>query len=612
VAIPKVIALDFETRGIQARPEYPPYPVGCAIYKDSKAKYLAWDHPVQNNISFRDAKKILKEIVKNNEVVFHNAAFDVAVGVKHMGWKNLNWRKIHDTLFLAFLFDPRSETLSLKPWCEKYLNMPPEEQDKLKEWILKNVVGAHELKGKNVKHPELYWAANIDKAPANLVGKYAKGDVIRTNKMFRYLWPRVIDEYSMLEAYDRERGNLLIFDDMSKQGININRKRLGRDITTFKNQFTETEILIHKKLGCTFNISSGKELADALTKSKAMSRWVYTDPTNRFPKGQKSTARKNLVAGLKDKKLAELLTKHGLLKTYLGTFMEPWYKKSKVDNRIYPTFNQVRSTGEFIAGSKGTRTGRPSSSNPNLLNVPKNIADTTMPWMRRYLIPDEGCYFLNRDYSQQEVRLLAWFENDVLFNTYLDNPKMDAHTATQQLIKQSTGVEYPRKFIKGIVFGLLYGMGLKLLSETLKIDIELAQEIKQAYFNVYPSVKDLIAEVTTLAAQGEYVQTWGGRVYFKEEHPQFDLSYKMINYLIQGSAADVTKTAMINVNDNCKDSRLTLQVYDEILINSPKGSYKKEMQRMKEAMEDIKIDLPMLSDGKIGRRSFGELKDYEN
>lgn len=611
-----IATIDFETYRIENRPIYPPVPVGVAIHYKNKAKYLAWDHPTQNNSTLQEAKRELKAVISQAEFsLYHNAGFDLSVAYEHMGVRKQPWHKIHDTLLLAFLHDPRDDSLSLKPMADKYLDMPPEEQDELKNWILENIEGAHNHR--KSKFPELFWGALISEAPGRLVGRYAKGDVIRTRKLFNYFYPKVIRELKMGESYDRERKVLPIFESMSHGGVRVDRRRLSKDIKEYTKRHEETGNRIQKRLKQTFDISSNIQLADALDKAKAVDGWEYTQ------KGNRSTKRENLLKHVKDKKLSHDLALYTLLKNKLGTFMIPWYEKSEYDGFIYPAFHQVRSTEEYFSGSKGTRTGRPSSTNPNLLNVPRNLDEDyeSKPWtqeapnMRNYLIPDVGMVFNNRDYNQQEIRILAHFEMEQLLAAFLANPNMDAHEFARQLIYEQTGVLYPRKFIKITSFGIIYGMGVFKLSIQLGVPEDNAREIKSAYLSSFPGIRELGRDIKDKLSAGEFIRTWGGRVYYEQEplRDEYgkviqDFKYKMLNYLIQGSAADCTKQAMDNVNAECKDSRLVLQVYDELMICSPKDLQKQEMKKMKDAMEDVKFDIPMLSEGKTGAKSWGEMR----
>lgn len=612
-----LVTIDFETYGIEDRPLYPPVPVGVAIRYKKKSKYLAWGHPTQNNCTFAEAKRELNRLINSSiSLLFHNAAFDVSVGQTHMGWGKIPWHRIHDTLLLSFLHDPRDDSLSLKPMSEKYLNIPPDEQDKLKEWILNNVEGAHDHR--KSKHPELFWGALISETPGKLCAKYAKGDVDRTEKMFHYFYPIVINHYGMGRAYDRERRNLPLFEVMSDGGAKIRRVKLGKDIKIYQKKFDDFDKGIQKHLKTTFDVGSAKQLGDVLDKQNAVDGWEYTE------KGNKSTKRDNLIKHIKNKKLLYMLAARGLLANKLGTFMIPWYEKSEYDGYVYPTFNQVRSTDDYFGGNQGTRTGRPSSKNPNFLNVPRNLDEDyeEKPWtieapnMRDYIMPDEGMVFNNRDYNQQEIRILAHFEMGTLWQAFKDDPTIDAHEFARQLIHRMTGTLYARKHIKITVFGVIYGMGLeKLADQRLHIPKSEAKKVRDAYFLAFPDVDELRRDIKEKLTAGEFIRTWGGRVYYEQEPLRNeagriiqDFKYKMLNYLVQGSAADCTKEAMINVVDNCRKSRLVLQVYDELMICSPKALQKQEMKKMKEGMQAVKFDIPMLSDGKTGGVSWARMK----
>jgi len=173
-----IIALDFETEGIQNRPDYPPKPVGLAVYDPTVAPfYYAWGHPTANNCDYAQARMELAEYLENpeNEFVFHNAPFDCSVIQERMGLV-VPWERVHDTMLLAFLADPFGE-LSLKPLSEKLLGMPPDEQDAVRDWLVRHGV---------CRANDKSWGAWISKAPGDLVGEYAKGDVVRTLKLYEH------------------------------------------------------------------------------------------------------------------------------------------------------------------------------------------------------------------------------------------------------------------------------------------------------------------------------------------------------------------------------------------------------------------------------------------
>jgi hypothetical protein len=216
--IPTPICIDFETEGIKSRPKYPPKPVGVSIQfpGEKKPTYMAWGHPARNNCTENDAAKALRMAWEaKDDLLFQNAKFDVEVAEKHFTLPVPSWDRIHDTMFLIFLSDPRAPSLSLKPSAERILGMQPEEQDAVKEWILGHIFtsesgGVGEVRIA-LSRPEGFHAippskagAFICYAPGDLVGKYANGDVTRTLKLFRKLYPEIVKR-GMLSAYDRER-----------------------------------------------------------------------------------------------------------------------------------------------------------------------------------------------------------------------------------------------------------------------------------------------------------------------------------------------------------------------------------------------------------------------
>lgn len=604
----KKVTIDFETHGIERRPEYPPVPVGVAIKEYGRAaKYYAWGHPYENNCSKREARKALHRYFQNYNCIFHDASFDIEVAIVHLGLRFPI--EFEDTLFLAFLYDPRSKSLSLKPMAEEFLGMPPDEQEELREWILANT------DCKDTKADP--WGAHIAEAPGRLVGKYAKGDVIRTEGLYRFFYDEV-KYMGMLDAYEREKKVLPIFEEMSREGIRINSRQLKKDIVLAEQERERLTKSIRRRLKSKeLDIDSSQQLAKALDEQGKIDQWFYTRPSKTHPNGQKSTSRENLFAGCNDKRLVNDLARYGKLGTYLSTFMCPWLASGLQYGRVFPSFNQVRSADER-GKTVGTRTGRPSSSAPNFLNVPRNTDDekymSGLPWLRNYIFPDAGCVLNGRDYSQQEIRILAHFEKGSLNQQYKDNPDLDMHQYAMDLIFKMAGILLPRKILKTLAFGMLYGMGAKGLSKKLGIPKYEARRLKDTYLQVIPDVQQLIDDLKEMAQQDEPIVTWGGRLYWPEESKIVEgqlrnFDYKQLNYLIQGSAADITKQAMINVYEHCEHSRLMLQVYDELLLSSKKQCRVSEMKKIKEAMESVPLSVKLLSTGKWSPKSWGDMKE---
>lgn len=612
-------AIDAETHAIGSRPDYPPRAVGYAIKYGRTKKYLAFGHPTDNNCTRGQAIRIVKGVIRAHTPVFHNADFDLEVMEKDGIKVN---KEYHDTLRLAFLNEPRAMTLSLKPQAEEWLGDPPEEQNALKEWILENVPKA--------KRHKTRWGEYISEAPGDIVSPYAKGDVERTMGLFK-LWNKEVINY-MPEAYEREMKLIPIKLNMEQNGIRVRLAKLKREIGAYKKVRDNMEKAICRRLGRKFNPSSNVQLADALISKDLLSHIVKT------PTGKVSTARATLEANCTDPKLLEMLALYSTCGIYIGTFLQNWLDIGEVNDRyVQPSFNTVRSSDEYGGGrGKGARTGRLSSSDPNFQNVPTNT-DESPHWktlqvltkllkkqgvefigLRDYFEPDEGCVFLRRDYNQQELRILAHFEEGPFLDMYHVDPTMDAHDAVKHLVAVDTGMDFPRKHIKQTNFGIIYGMGIAKLARRLELDREAAKILKKSVLRAVPGIPRVMRELRELAKNDEPFYTWGGREYYCEEpiiiktddggKEKRTFEYKMLNTKIQGSAADCTKQGMINVWENMNHGRLVLQVHDELVASVPKEHAKEEMRRMREAMEDVKFRLPMLSDGEVGARSWARMR----
>jgi DNA polymerase-1 len=313
---------------------------------------------------------------------------------------------------------------------------------------------------------------------------------------------------------------------------------------------------------------------------------------------------------------------------------------------IFTSWNQVRQTDE--AGMGGTRTGRLSC--PYFMNITKDwnkdgswpnhpswMGDfPELPMVRRYILPDEDGLFLHRDYSQQEFRILAHFEDDVLLAAFRSNPRMDFHKFMQAEIERITHHQVDRPAVKILNFGILYGMGNEKLAKATGTWDEsrclpgcthenqwdgtchagdTAKEIKGAQRHALPGLRNLEDSLLRRGRRDESIRTWGGR-YYHAEPPVFfggrkrSFEYKLLNYLIQGSAADCTKEAVIRYDQARVHGRLLVTVHDEINITAPAEHAAAEMKILKDVMESIEFDVPMLSEGKSGK-SWGDLSKYE-
>lgn len=653
------VAIDFETMPIpDNRADYPPAPVGLAYQFDGRpAAYLAFGHPTENNADEELARMTLRDIFAaarrgEVELLFHNAKFDLAVAYKHWGEEELPWQAVHDTTFLAYLCDPHAKKLGLKELADEWLDWPAEEQNALVKWIGDNTKailkefpehrewdekkGRFLTPGRIAKTKAGRW---IFAAPGDLVGEYAKGDVERTMELFHHLLP-VVKENKMMRPYNRERRLAPILLENERHGMRVDVEALEEDVPYFSEVLEYVDDWLRDYLespGLSFDNdrdvaevfdAKGIVLPEDWQFTKTGDKWRAQHPgvePQDVPAQYRSVAKDKLAPDqYQDQKVAQAFGYRNRLVTCLKMFMRPWLKQAhQTGGFISTNWNQVASEGG------GTRTGRPSTSNPNFLNLSKSFEDRTdgythpdfldvepLPLVRRYIVADVGHLFLHRDFSGQEVRMFAHFEQGDLCEAYNDNPALDPHGWLKQIIFDLTGVERERTKVKNCTFLRLYGGGRFSVMAQLRCSEEEATELLKAHDLALPGRKIVVKEIENLTKKGNPIRTWGGRIYFPEPRAKIDgkwktFEYKLINYLVQGSSADLTKECLIrwyNHPDRDPRTRFLVTVYDEINITCPKDCWEDQMALLRECMDDVELDVPMLSEGGVGE-NWADLED---
>lgn len=631
MSIPKVSIIDFETEPIRNRPQYPPIPAGVGIQMptEKKPRYYAWGHhppaphKANNNCTRGEAMEALEKARKNpGGVLYQHGKFDEDVAVVHCEQKALPWDKIHDTEFLLFLHDPHARSLSLKPAAEKLLGMPPEERDAVVEWLEKHCLDLREPDPRNPKK-KIPFAAYIATAPGDVVAPYGCGDIIRTDKLFRLLY-KEIEQRGMIPAYDRERRLMPILLENETEGVWVDLPLLRAEVKLYQAALEKSDEWLRKRLGIKdLNIDSDDDFGKALDSSGVVTNWTLTKT------GKKSVAKANLTPDkYNDPKVASVYGYRNRLATCLRMFMVNWLEQAEATGGyIHTNWNQVRQDhgNENLAG---TRSGR-LSSNPNLQNLSKNFETKSdgfvhpkflnvppLPLIRKYLLPDEGHVWIHRDYSQQELRILAHYEDGELLAAYLADPKLDVHAIVQSGLV-GEGINFVRDAVKRFVFQKIYGGGIPAICAALSCDALTAKRVISSMERSLPGYKALEKSIQRMGRAGEPIVTWGGREYYceppgfsKKHNRTMTFEYKLLNYLIQGSAADCTKEALIRYSEHPKrQSRLLVTVHDEINIGGPFKRVKEEMKILQECMQSVEFDLPMASDGKIGP-NWGTLEKF--
>jgi DNA polymerase I-like protein with 3'-5' exonuclease and polymerase domains len=638
IVTPPVIVIDFETKPIQSMPDYPPVPVGVSIRwpDETKSTYWAWGHPEGNNCTREEAKAALQEAWASSfALLFHNSKFDVIVACLQMGLPMPPWERVHDTMFLAYLADPHSRAVGLKELAADLLNWPAEEKDALADWAIanqrmllarypnNNPIDKKTGKPKPTITPKIAWAW-IWTAPGHLAGRYAEGDTDRTLALFQDLYP-LIHEHGMGYAYDTERELMPILAQNELEGMRTDLAGLQRDIPHYRRSLETAETWLRRELRAGgLNFDSDADTADVLFKRGIVpaENWETTDS------GQLSVSKDNLLpehfTGPNGDMIAAALGYRNRLKTCLTMFMEPWEDRARRNGGYITTsWNQTRGTDQ----GGGTRTGRPSTKDFNLLNVSKKWEGRDdqyrhpdflpgileLPLCRYYVLPDEGETWLHRDFSGQEMRIFAQLEQGDLYYKYLMDPKLDPHEFVGAELMRVAGREIERTRVKTLNFQGLYGGGVPALQRKLRCSLADAKELKAFHNSALPGRVILNDEIKKVINLGLPIRTIGGRLYFAEPPGKDGRSkvYKLINYAIQGGAADYTKRAIIDwYNHPQRTARFLVTVYDEINVSS--GAVVQQMKVLKEAMElpRLGMTVPMLSDAKWGP-NWGELQKGE-
>lgn len=377
--------------------------------------------------------------------------------------------------------------------------------------------------------------------------------------------------------------------DMEMQGVRVKAEVLDRIAQETAEKLEVIEKRIHDLAGRQFNINSPKQLAEIIYDDLGLMRSSKRSTDASILKKMEHL-HPIINEILEYRKYAKLNSTYAIgLKKYI-----------QADGKIHTEYNQC------IA-----ETGRLSSSNPNLQNISVRNEETRE--IRAAFIPDEGCVFVGADYSQVELRILAHMSNEEsLIQAFKEG--MDIHTKTAMDIFNVEADEVSslmRRQSKAINFGIDYGMSDFGLAEQLGIPVKQAKEFINSYFQKYPNVKKYMNDIVESCREKGYVTTLMNR---RREIPEIKSSnYSLrefgkraaMNAPIQGSAADLIKVAMLNVyrrlNKENLQSKLILQIHDELILNVPLQEKERVMKLVKEEMENaMELKVPLLAESESG------------
>ena len=594
------IAIDLETCDPHMESMGPGWPrkdgyiVGYAVAVDGWKGYFPIAHQGGGNLDKRIVERWMKKVLELPcDKVMHNAAYD-------LGWLRASGftvnGTVYDTMLAAPLIDENRYSYALNSISFDYLKEVKSEQG-LKDAA--SDFGVHAKK-------ELW------KLPAMYVGDYAEQDAALTLKLWHHL-KTLIKKEEVESIFNIETELLPILIDLTFQGIRFDRPKCEQLIDEFKRKELEHIQQIKSLSGERVDIWAAASIAKAFDKMGLS----YPNPTTGLPSFTKTFLDSH------DHPAAKLVTEAREFNKTHGTFLEPYLRHSAVDGRIHPHINQMRSE------DGGTVTGRLSMNNPNLQQVPARH-EIIGPLVRSLFLPEEGQLWAASDFSSQEPRLLVHYATllglpgaERMAEAYRSDPNTDFH----QMVADMAGIK--RKAAKTIGLGLMYGMGKQKLANSLDLPLDEAAELIGTFHSKVPFLRGTIDAVMRRIehpASGGSIRTLLGR---KCRFPLWEpieyginkalpreqaaieygprikraMTYKGLNRLIQGSAADQTKVAMIALHK--AGFRLLLQVHDEIAISVDGRNDADHASRIMQ--EAITLEVPSRVDVEIGP-SWGEAK----
>tara|TARA_R100000781_G_scaffold114387_2_gene85055 strand:- start:329 stop:2212 length:1884 start_codon:yes stop_codon:yes gene_type:complete len=599
------IAIDLETKDPDIKIKGPGWPtmngnvIGISVATDNFKGYYPIAHEAGSNMDVRMVLNWVQDICRSKAIkVFHNASYDI-------GWLRAHgivvYGQIADTMVAAALIDENRRTYSLNALSVDYLSELKSEaglREAAEDWGI-------DAKG------EMY------KLPAKFVGPYAEQDAILTYK----LWQRFkteITKQDLTDVWEMEMELLPILIQMRAKGVRVDLEGANN----LKKEFLEKEkkalLKIKKAAGMEVDIWAARSIAKAFDKLKIS--YPLTE------KAKEPSFTQNWLTNCEEP-IAGLIREAREVNKFHSTFIDSIFKFEH-NGRVHAEINQLKGD----AG--GTVSGRLSYAHPNLQQIPARNKELG-PRIRSLFLPDKNCRWGSFDYSQQEPRLVVHYASSIGFegSEELVEAYHNENTDFHQTVADMAGI--PRSQAKTINLGIFYGMGKNKLSRELGIDKQQAEQILQEYNRRVPFVKQLANKASDSANKNGAIWTLKGRkcrfdswepssfgihkaTNFEDAVNKYGknsikraMTYKALNRLIQGSAADQVKQAMINCAK--KNYYPLIQIHDELCFSIPYERLDPACKEIREIMEVCipELKVPSKVDIAVGK-NWGQTDDFNS
>ena len=546
--------------------------VGISIaLSDKKSYYIPIGHSSTIKYKQLSEKYVLdnlKPILQSEKLkkIGHNLKYDRNVLVNY----NINLVGIkHDSMLLSYVYDSTAIRHGLDNAAEKYLSH--------------KTIHYEDVAGKGAKQIPF---ADVD---IDVAAEYACEDAVVSLQLYNFLWSKVSKDKNIVKVYsDIEMPLVPILSKIETNGVLIDSKALQKLSKDLNKELNEIESKCFKITNKEFNLNSPKQLQEILYDE------LKIPISKKTPTGKPSTDEDTLQFLAQTNELPKLILEYrSLNKLKTGYTDKLPLQISKTSGRVHTSYQQAI-----------TSTGRLSSTDPNLQNIP--IKTSRGKKIRKTFIAQGEKRIFAADYSQIELRIMAHLSEDKNLLKAFKN-KIDIHsfTASEIFAIDIENVSTDdRRAAKAINFGLIYGMSSFGLSKQLGIPISAAKDYMDVYFERYPRIKSYMNQIKDFAKNNGYVETIYGRKLYLPEISSKNVQRRKyaertaINAPVQGSAADIIKIAMIQIDqwlsNNKSDTKMIMQVHDELVFEIPEKNAVADVENIIKIMKNcVSLNLPL-------------------
>jgi len=543
-----------------------------------QAAYLPLAHDYPGAPDQLDRDRVLEQLRplledKDKAKLGHHLKYDRSVLANH-GIRLLGIA--YDSMLESYVLDSTASRHDLDSLCEKYLSHTN--------------IKFEDVAGKGAKQ------LSFNQVPLETAGPYAAEDADMTLRLHRLLWPRLSGEPKLKTLFEEVEVPLLsVLGDIERTGVKVDVAMLKRQSHELATRMQEVEKEAHELAAEPFNLGSPKQIQAILYDKQQLPVLAKT------PKGAPSTAEPVLQELALDYPLPKLILEHRSLSKLKSTYTD------KLPQMVNPDTGRVHTSYHQAVAA----TGRLSSSDPNLQNIPIRTQEGRR--IRQAFIAEEGFRVVAADYSQIELRIMAHLSGDEgLVLAFARGDDIHRATAAEVFATAPDQVSAEqRRSAKAINFGLIYGMSAFGLARQLGIERGEAQQYVDLYFQRYPGVKDYMESTRVLAREQGYVETLFGRRLYLPDIQARNMQRRQaaertaINAPMQGTAADIIKKAMLAVDEWIKtegcDVRMIMQVHDELVFEVDAKICQLAVDAIRARMEQAaRLSVPLVVEVGIG------------